>query len=86
MKLSREEGHVEALEQQLGALDTTRDQLERKLKTVYTSLRTVTRMYQDLGESSPALRGRKGSKLGSYGCLNARRVVAGGGGGVDLFL
>ncbi|XP_066951894.1 rootletin-like isoform X2 [Macrobrachium rosenbergii] len=64
VKLSREEGHVEALEQQLNTLDTNRDQLERKLQNVYASLRTVTRMYQDTSPSSPALRSRKGTKIG----------------------
>ncbi|XP_063597935.1 rootletin-like [Penaeus indicus] len=64
VKLSREEGHVEALEQQLTTLDNNRDQLERKLQNVYTSLRTVTRMYQDTSPASPALRSRKGTKIG----------------------
>lgn len=66
VKLSREEGHVEALEQQLGTLDNTREQLEKKLQNVYASLRTVTRMYQDITPASPSLRSRKGTKIGWY--------------------
>ncbi|KAL7640451.1 UNVERIFIED_CONTAM: hypothetical protein RMT77_008726 [Armadillidium vulgare] len=59
IKLSREEGHVDALEQQLSSLETNKEQLEKKLHTVYASLRTVTRMYQDQRPSSPTRRGRK---------------------------
>ena len=66
MKLSREEGHVDALEQQLNNLDNNREQLERKLHTVYASLRTVTRMYHDGSQSSPALKGSKKNKLGMF--------------------
>ncbi|MPD03047.1 hypothetical protein E2C01_098664 [Portunus trituberculatus] len=66
VKLSREEGLVEALEQQLGTLDNTREQLEKKLQNVYASLRAVTRMYQDISPASPSLRSRKGTKIGWY--------------------
>ena len=64
VKLSREEGHVDALEQQLNNLDNNREQLERKLHTVYTSLRTVTRMYHEGPPASPSFKGSKKSKLG----------------------
>lgn len=63
--MSREEGHVEALEQQLASLEANKEQLEKKLHTVYASLRTVTRMYQDQAPASPIFRGRK-SKVGEF--------------------
>ena len=72
--MSREEGHVDALEQQLSNMDNDKEQLERKLHSVYASLRTVTRMYQEPSPGSP-LKARKAANFGKENFLKLSSVA-----------